>query len=144
MSTLQDLADRQAIADLIHTYARHVREGTGGQCGDLFTGDGVFEMREKNPHDPASDRQLLWVEGLAAVRKFIGDSTQAGPVRICPLIHNLLITLKGDTARAGSVVEGRSFPPGSEVLGVYDDALRRTADGWRFARRTFTFLRAAG
>ena len=143
MSDIQDILDRQAIADLVHTYAKHVRDGTAAQCGGLFTGDGIFEVRERNPHDPASDRRLFRIDGEAAIEAFIGENT-AGATRICPLIHNLLIALDGDSASASCVMEGRTVPPGDDFLGEYDDALRRTPGGWRFARRTYTFLRVPG
>ena len=143
MSDIQDILDRQAIADLVHTYAKHVRDGTAAQCGGLFTGDGIFEVRERNPHDPASDRELFRIEGDVAMWRFFRENVN-GPARICPLIHNIIIALNGDTARASCMMEGRTVPPGDDFLGEYDDALRRTPGGWRFARRTYTFLRVPG
>ncbi len=120
MSQVQDLVDRQAIADLVHAYANGVREGAAAVCGAMFTEDGVFEVRERNVLDPASPRQLARTEGRAAITEFIAGGITA-PVRVCPLIHNLVIALDGDGASAVCAMEGRTMPPGGDFIGEYED-----------------------
>lgn len=135
-----DWADHQAIADLVHGYARAIREARPQAGTALFTDDGVFEVRERNPHNPASERLLQRLEGREAVGAMIAQST-SGAVRLCPLIHNLMVTTSGDTAEANSIMEGRSWPAGGEFIGEYHDSFRRTPDGWRFSQRSYTLLR---
>jgi hypothetical protein len=53
-----------------------------------------------------------------------------------------IIEVDGDRATAHSIIRECGKYAGRqtclEVLGLYDDELVRTADGWRFARRVFT------
>jgi len=55
-----------------------------------------------------------------------------------------IIAVDGDTASARSLVREcakfREQPGIIDVVGQFVDELRRTPDGWRFARRTFTIL----
>jgi hypothetical protein len=55
-----------------------------------------------------------------------------------------IIAIDGDTATARSLIrECAKFSgrPGLiDVVGQFNDELRRTADGWKFAHRTFTVL----
>jgi ketosteroid isomerase-like protein len=55
-----------------------------------------------------------------------------------------IIVVDGDSASARSLIREsakfRARPSLMDVVGRYDDQLRRTADGWRFAHRTFTIL----
>ena len=55
-----------------------------------------------------------------------------------------IITVDGDTASARTLVREcakfRDRPGLVDVVARFDDELRRTPDGWRFALRTFTLL----
>jgi hypothetical protein len=143
MSQPDETADRLDLADLVHAYARAVRERRTLDCAALFTDDGVFEIRERNPADPASNQLRAALEGREAIGAYVSTST-GGSVRVCPLIHNLMVSLAGDEAEGNCVMETRSWPPGSELIGEYHDSFRRTAEGWRFSRRVYTILRAPG
>lgn len=55
-----------------------------------------------------------------------------------------IITMSGDAARARSTIRECGKFAGCdealEVMGTYEDELLRTADGWKFVRRTFRGL----
>ncbi|MFM5908803.1 MAG: nuclear transport factor 2 family protein, partial [Novosphingobium sp.] len=80
-------------------------------------------------------------EGRAAVAGFVASST--GALRMFPMIHNLLVTVDGDSAEASSLMIGRPFPAGSEVIGEYADSFRRVDGRWLFAARIYTICQAA-
>lgn len=77
------------------------------------------------------------IAGPAALARFVAEEFGATP----PSVHifgNMAIDVVGDTATAWSrwmlLEEG---PDGLRIVlaGHYDDSLRRTPAGWRFARR---------
>jgi len=55
-----------------------------------------------------------------------------------------IIAIDGDTASAGSPIREcakfRGQPGLIDVVGQFNDEVRRTSDGWKFAHRTFTVL----
>ena len=117
----------------------HIRRGEPALCGALFTADGAFEMRQGDPRDPASVRQLHRAEGRGEVIAYISASTSDR--RMFPMIHNLLIEVSGDVATASSLMVGRVWPDGGEVMGDYADSFRRSDEGWLFAERIYTICR---
>jgi hypothetical protein len=60
-------------------------------------------------------------------------------------MSNQAIAVDGDTASARSYVDALIMSAdnssGVNAVGFYDDALTRTAEGWRIARRRFTVVR---
>jgi hypothetical protein len=131
---------RGAIADLVHGYALAIRRGEATSCPAMFTADGSFEVREGDPRDPASTRRLALSEGRKAVGRYISASTAR--VRMLPMIHNLIVELDGDRATASSLMVGRAWPDGSEVIGEYADSFYREEGGWLFSSRIYTIFRA--
>ena len=55
-----------------------------------------------------------------------------------------IITVDGDSASARSLIREcakfRGQPGIIDVVGQFNDELRRTPDGWRFAHRTFSIF----
>ncbi|MDE2596085.1 MAG: nuclear transport factor 2 family protein [Sphingomonadales bacterium] len=135
------LESRARVADLVHAYALHIRQGEPARCAELFTPDGSFEVRTWDPRNAATLTTRTRTEGRAAIAGFIGSST--GAVRMFPMIHNLLVTVNGDRAEASSLMIGRPFPEGSEVIGEYADSFRRVDGRWFFTARIYTIARAA-
>ncbi len=132
-------ASRTAIADLVHGYALAIRQGAAARCPAMFTTDGRFEVREGDPRDPASGRRLALAEGREAVGRYIAASTAR--VRMLPMIHNLIIELDGDRAAASSLMVGRVWPDGGEVMGEYADSFSREDGVWLFSSRIYTIFR---
>jgi hypothetical protein len=125
---------RTAIADLVHTYALNVRMRRGEACADLFTDDAVFETQRLDP----DLRTLIRLEGRQDIAAYLSKATQ-GETRVCPMIHNLLITVEGPKASSNCLMAALALPAGTELIGEYRDTYR--FDGvWRFASRTYTVL----
>jgi 3-phenylpropionate/cinnamic acid dioxygenase small subunit len=57
-------------------------------------------------------------------------------------LSNMAISLDGDRAAARTYIDGVIMAgdnkSGVNAIGLYDDEIVRTADGWRIARRRFT------
>lgn len=135
-------SDRDAVSDLVHRYAMLVRERRGDEVAGLFATHAVYEMREVDPVDrDAPTRLRSRLEGPVDIAAYVARSG-AGPVRLYPLIHNLIIDVKGQIAHATCLMQSKTFPPGNEVFGEYDDHFVHDGTDWRFASRTYTILDA--
>ncbi|MFT4027226.1 MAG: nuclear transport factor 2 family protein [Novosphingobium sp.] len=132
--------DRTAVTDLIHRYALHIRSGEPGECAGLFTEDGAFEVRQRDPFDPASLETRSRVTGRDGVAGYVGASGGAS-LRMVPMIHNVLVELDGDQAKASSLMVGRQWPSTRETLGEYADSFRRVDGRWYFSERIYTIWR---
>lgn len=119
--------DRDEIRQLMyrygHTWDNWDFEGWAG----VFTDDGIY-----------------WEGGgpvFKGHRELVAYAQDTAP-RFSGRFHivtNQLIDVEGDSAKAHSyflIVEGLS----PVLSGTYDDRLVRTANGWRFAKRTVTCL----
>jgi ketosteroid isomerase-like protein len=95
-----------------------------------FAADGVWELaaRRKKFEGVAAIRES--VSGLMGNLEYLVQSNAPG-----------VIAVDGDRATAVSVIAERGKLSGGdtsfEAFGLYHDDLVRTADGWRFARRSF-------
>lgn len=129
---------RTAIADLVHAYARHIRYDEPDQVAALFTPDGWFEIRDGHPDRPDY-----------TVRERLGSPAQIdahlapnkGKPHPIPLIHNLTVTVDGDTGTANSVMEAQIYGSAHKVIGEYRDTFRRIDGRWYFASRTYTIFK---
>lgn len=134
---IADLVDRQAVADLVHAYARAIRYRDPEAAAALLAQDGAFEVREGLPGEAGTRRVRL--EGRAAFLAYLRRDAVRAPG--CPVIHNLMIALDGDTARANSVMENQILGTSHRITGEYHDTCRRVDGQWRFAERVFTIFR---
>ena len=135
---IADQVHKTAIAELIYTYAAHIRRSRGVECVALFSPDGVFEIRD-NPLDGDGNATVRAVlEGREALHSYLvhGD---ASDTRICPVIHNPVIRIDGNRAMAESVITATLWPQGKRIVGEYEDHLLFD-DGWKFQRRRFDIL----
>lgn len=129
---------RTAIADLVHAYARHIRYDEPDKVAALFTPDGWFEIRDGHPDRPDY-----------TVRERLGSPAQIdahlapnkGKPHPVPLIHNLTVTVDGDTGTANSVMEAQIYGSAHKVIGEYHDTFRRVDGRWYFASRIYTIFR---
>ena len=130
------LTARAAIADLVHTYALHIRSGNAGECMKLFTEDAVFEVREA---------QIGGLEGVRMRSRFTdrdGISShllRTKETRVCPFISNLLIDVHGRDATSTCLMTSLVWSRGLHIVGEYHDTYRYDTD-WRFSSRVFTIL----
>jgi hypothetical protein len=128
---------RQEIADLVHGYALAIRRNRPEDAAALFAEHGWFEIRDGHPSRPEfTVRNRL--ESRAGVLEHLAPNK--GKPHPIPMIHNLMITLDGDTASATSVMEAIIIESGTRVIGDYDDHFTIEDGRWRFASRTYTIF----
>jgi SnoaL-like domain len=135
----EQLAARAHIADLVHRYARNIRDGETAACASLFTVDASFETRELIP----GRKDSLKVRARLVGREAIVDYLNRPEVRlsVCPSVSNLLIDVRGDQAGSNCLMQARVWASGQTLFGEYDDTYR--CDGqWRFSSRIYTIFRA--
>jgi hypothetical protein len=131
------LAAKQAITELVHRYAQVVRYDCPELTADLYTPDGVFEVRNGVP-DRDEHTLQSHVVGREAIRAMLLPIK--GSVHPVPLIHNLMIEVDGDTARSTCVMEGRPSAGEGGFWGEYRDSFVRVDGSWLFSARVFTMF----
>ena len=130
---IQEVADREQIRDLTATYAHRVAHGLAN--ADLFTDDGAY-INRRSLDDPGTE-----VSGRAELdAHFVVRPGAAGSAM--PMIHNHLIEISGDEAKAICSIELRLSENGTSVIasGFYQDQLRRENGRWKFVVRDVTFF----
>jgi hypothetical protein len=138
-STIEWLAARARISDVVYRYAQLIRGGNVEECMPLFTADATFEVRQAVAGDPDSVRTRSKASGHAAILQLVSQS--AASAGVCPLIHNLLIDVSGSEATSSAVMTALVWSSGQTVIGEYQDSFR-CEDEWRFAARIYTIFRA--
>jgi hypothetical protein len=134
---LDAVMTRNEIADLVNGYALNVRMREASRSSDFFTEDAVFETW-RTPAGAAQPSLANRLEGREAVIAYITLASQRD-VRVCPMIHNLMIEVSGCEAASTCVMAALTIPGGAEIIGDYQDTFR--FDGrWRFASRKYTIL----
>lgn len=123
-SRLRELLDRAEIAELLVEYARCIdrRDWAGLQA--TYAEDGVMDhgaVAVDRSRVPELSERIL--TGVAASHHHVGSPS---------------IEVEGDTARTHSHYFATHIAEGGTIIrqggGWYDCTLRRTAEGWRFAR----------
>ena len=137
---MSDHTDRQDIAEVLVRYATGIDRRDWALFRTAFTDDCMLDYGEIGS----------WA-GVDAVTQFMEQShAQAG--HTMHRMTNHVITVDGDTAAARTYVDALILGPesgpannsGVNAVGIYDDELVRTTDGWRIARRQFTPIRVVG
>lgn len=128
---LQQAMDELAIRDTAARFTDAVNRSDGPALGELFTDDGEWLV----PGMPTTVGRAAAAERIEGLRTTFANLVQ--------LMHSGHVNIDGDRATArwylsetASSADGASFA----FTGIYEDEFVRTADGWRFARRAFTFL----
>jgi hypothetical protein len=124
-------SDIEAIRRLHHEYA-YTFDG-----GDLDGFAALFEhgtLHLRGVDDPAT--------GSAAVRRLVERCVimYDGIPATNHLMHNLVVDVDGDEARASTYVQVLQglpdFPPQTIATGIYRDVLRRRDGAWTFSERS--------
>jgi 3-phenylpropionate/cinnamic acid dioxygenase small subunit len=130
-----DREDRQDIAEVLLRYATGIDRRDWALFRTAFTDDCELDYGEIG----------TW-NGVDAVTKFM-DEAHAMAGQTMHRLTNQAITVDGDRADARTYVDGLIMAAdndsGVNAVGVYDDELVRTSDGWRIARRRFTPVRVS-
>jgi 3-phenylpropionate/cinnamic acid dioxygenase small subunit len=121
--------DRLAIQDLLALHGHLVDEGALDRLGELFTHDVIYDLTS------LGGTALSGVDAIGTSARELGDSNP-----VAHLVTNILVTEHDGEVTARSKFLGVRRD-GSTGSGVYDDVLRRTADGWRIARRRVSLRR---
>ena len=121
--TTRELADREAIRDLLARYTYNGDRGRIEALGACFAADGVLEFPGGRGVGPEGILPALTGAGRRSELTFVRHH-----------ITNPLIELDGDAATARSYF-AVSSDNGPDHSGTYADRLARTAAGWRFAHR---------
>src|SRR3954449_817400 len=125
----QEAADIVAISQLAVSYSEAICRGQIDEAVLVYADDGV--LRSPTSQD-AVGRQAIadLIRSTTADFDFVFQSTHLGLVRV-----------DGDRAWARFPLTEwarRSDGSGIQFLGFYDDDVRRTDEGWRFASRYLT------
>lgn len=130
---LEWLADRTRIRDLTARYNRSFDDGDTDAFAETFTEDGVMEV--------VGGFEVRGRAGLA-------EMCRRTPYGVVHVTADATVDIDGDRAvqDVTVMVLQRPKPDAApaerqttlERSGRYHDELVRTADGWRFARRTVT------
>jgi hypothetical protein len=121
---LQRLADQLEIRELVARYNYAIDEGRPEEWVATFVPDGTFESTALGTH---SGPQGLHDFAVGYIAAFTG--------RHCT--SDFTVDIDGDDARSRCylIAVNNAGPPSILATAVYDDVLRRTADGWRFVHR---------
>jgi hypothetical protein len=129
----EDLADKDAIRELLARYCYHLDQDRFEDMAALFASDGVWETA----FGTATGRA-----GIAALAR----SLASGPRPRVHLTTNIVITLNGDTATAQSnwtLVQNSPDGPTIGSGGAYGDRLVKQGGHWLFQHRTIDRFIAA-
>ena len=125
--------DKIEIQETISLYHEAGSKADWDQIIATFLPDAVWEV----------PGMKIRCQGHAAIR----DAMSAMLTSIDYLVQinaPAIIAVDGDNATARSLVRECAKYHGAagliDVVGQFNDELARTADGWRFARRTFTIM----
>jgi 3-phenylpropionate/cinnamic acid dioxygenase small subunit len=132
---MSEREDRQDIADLLVRYATGIDRRDWPLFRTVFTDDCELDYGEIGS----------W-KGVDAVTDFM-EKVHALAGHTLHRLSNHVITVDGDRAMARTYIDALIMvgdnQSGVNGVGFYDDALVRTADGWRVARRKFTNVRVS-
>jgi 3-phenylpropionate/cinnamic acid dioxygenase small subunit len=115
--------DRLAIHELLALHGHLVDGGALDRLDELFTDDVVYDLQ------PLGGTALNGVEAIRIAARQLGDRNP-----VAHLVTNVVVREHDGEVTACSKFLGVQRD-GSVGSGVYEDVLRRTADGWRISRR---------
>jgi hypothetical protein len=127
------MIDKVEIQETISLYHEGGSKSDWDQVLATFLPDGIWEV-------PAL---RIRSQGQAAIRETM--TALMAPIEYLVQINApAIIAVDGDSASARSLIREcakfRDQPGVIEVVGQFNDELRRTPSGWRFAQRTFTIF----
>lgn len=124
------ILDEIAIQQTLNSYSEGAGRADWAQVLSTFMPDGIWEIAGVGEYQGHAAIQQAMAAFVAKMSYFVQINSPA------------IITIAGDVATARSVIrECGKFADcdeALEVLGFYSDHLVRTAQGWRFVRRTFS------
>lgn len=124
-SIVRDLVDRQAISEILYSYAERFDRNDPEGVAELFTADAVVDYNPDTPNIAGSEIAETIAVGLREL--FAATSHH---------ISNIMISFDGpNSATALCYVDAwhryRDGSPDGFLWGRYQTRVVRTADGWR-------------
>lgn len=137
---LADAVDEVAIRRLLSAYADVVDRRAWGDLTGLFLADAPIRV------DPVT-RDPIELRGPGELGRFVGEAVERFAFfELVVLNAHVELPTAADPDEAGARVFISEVRRAAETLdwsvayGVYHDRYRRTAEGWRFARRDYRSL----
>lgn len=128
---MQNAQDELAVHSLVAAYADAVNRRDAEGMAAVFAPDGVIEKPGFGDPVVGVEKILKRYRRLQRERDFL-----------CQMIHSGVVEVDGDRAAGRWWFSELKKPVGGDdwlyMIGVYQDEARRTAEGWRFARRIQT------
>jgi uncharacterized protein (TIGR02246 family) len=129
MSFTGPIEDRLAIRELLERYADAVNRTDHEAWGDTWAEDGAWSLPGITESDIKGREAIVatWREAMKRFPQILFIATPGA------------IEIDGDRATVRSYTY-ETFPMDGKInrnCGRYDDEVVRTADGWKFARRSF-------
>ncbi len=123
------LADREAIRELVNQYAHQVWQNDIPAIAELFAEDGVMDT---DTHGS--------IQGRGAIARDYEQMLADNVFR--PFVHNHIIDLNGDEANGTVYLDLRATIDGEDQLGAgfYDDQYVRVDGEWKFRRRKLSIV----
>jgi hypothetical protein len=128
----EEVADRIAIDDLLDAYATALDEKDWDTLRTLFAPGAVVDYTDEGGVRGSIDDAIAWF-----------DKTMQHFTASQHFVTNRRVTVTGDEATVHAYIfSPLGVPNGNGGLtlvfagGFYDDVVRRTPEGWRFAERT--------
>jgi uncharacterized protein (TIGR02246 family) len=132
--SVQELADREAIRDVLLEYGRSFDERRLEDYANLFADNGEWIGGPTVAKGPA--------EVLEMVKRTVAELPTAPGARNFHVMTNMMVDVDGDTATAWSrytfYMPGADGQPDPVVTGVYDDKLIKVGGKWKFLSRKLT------
>jgi len=127
------MIDKVEIQETISLYHEGGSTADYDQLVATFLSDGIWEVPAMKIRSQGHDDIRSTVSAIMAPIEYLVQINAPA-----------VVVVDGDKASARSLVREsaklRDHPGLMDVVGQYHDDLERTADGWRFARRSFTVL----
>jgi ketosteroid isomerase-like protein len=133
------IADEHAVRALMHRYSDAITRRDYAAWGDCWAENAVWELGP-----PINGRH----QGRAAIVEEGRRTVDSFEVFV-QMVHNIVVELRGDTARTRATYhefarapEGVSAPfPAIADFALYEDDVRRDRDGrWRFVKRSYNVV----
>jgi 3-phenylpropionate/cinnamic acid dioxygenase small subunit len=129
--------DRQAIQELLMTYAERVDAGHFAAAASMFD-HATYRVERADGSEPSACRGAEEVEEFMAGTRLYPDGTP----RTKHVVTNVVIDVDGDDATsrcyATVVQQTDAFPLQPIASGCYVDRFERVAGQWRFSDRVIT------
>lgn len=130
---MQNAQDELAIRSLAAAYSDAVNRRDAAGMAAVFAPDGVIEKPGFGDPVQGVEKILKRYTRLQREREFL-----------CQMIHSGIVEVDGDRATARWWFSEIKKPVGGDdwlsMIGVYQDDVVRTQQGWRFARRVQTTI----